>query len=98
MKTIQLFAAALVTLSGLPMLGQQADSSAQTAGSAAVPAEMRPVNGELVNKLDAKSAKAGDQVVVKTTESVKIADGMVIPKGSRLLGTVTCLLYTSRCV
>jgi len=89
MKTIQLFAAALVTFSGLPVLALQADSSAQAAGSASVLAEMRPVNGELVNKLDAKSAKAGDQVVVKTTESVKIADGMVIPKGSRLLGTVT---------
>jgi hypothetical protein len=89
MKTIQLFAAALVTFSGLPMLALQADASAQTAGSAAVTVEMRPVNGELVNKVDAKSAKAGDQVVVKTSESVKIADGVVIPKGSRLLGSVT---------
>jgi hypothetical protein len=97
MKTAQLFAAALVTLSGLAMLAQQADASAQQDASAAQASaqttsnvvEMRPVNGELVNKLDAKSAKAGDQVVVKTTESVKTADGVVIPKGSRLVGSVT---------
>ena len=89
MKTGQLFAGVLITLAGLPALALQADPSAQAAGSAAVTAEMRPVNGELVNKLDAKSAKAGDPVVVKTTETVKTADGVVIPKGSRLLGSVT---------
>jgi len=89
MKTAPIFVAALIMLSGLPMLAQQAGASAQTAGGANVSVEMRPVNGELVNKLDSKSAKAGDQVVVKTTESVKTADGVVIPKGSRLLGSVT---------
>jgi hypothetical protein len=51
--------------------------------------QMSPVNGELVGKLDSKSAKAGDQVVVKTTESAKTADGTVIPKGSKLVGHVT---------
>lgn len=63
--------------------------SGSTSGSAAAGAEMRPVNGELVGKLDSKSAKAGDQVVVKTTESTKTADGTVIPKGTRLVGHVT---------
>jgi hypothetical protein len=50
---------------------------------------MRPVNAELVGKLDSKSAKAGDQVLLKTTESMKAADGTVIPKGTRLVGHVT---------
>ena len=98
MKTTHFFAAAFVALSSLPVLAiragafTQQDASAQAAGSASGSAsvvEMRPVKGELVNKLDAKSAKAGDQVVVRTTESVKTGNGIEIPKGSRLVGTVT---------
>jgi len=64
-----------------------AKTSESDAASAAT--GMRPVSGELVGKLDAKSAKAGDLVVVKTTEAVKTADGTTIPKGSRLVGEVT---------
>ena len=59
---------------------------------AAVPetpaAEMSPVNGELVSKLDSKTAKTGDSVVVQTKASVKTADGTEIPKGSKLVGRV----------
>jgi hypothetical protein len=77
---------------GNPDSGQTAGSaqaaSPDAANSAAAPVEMRPVNGELVSKLDSKSAKAGDQVVVKTSEEVKTADGTVIPKGSKLVGHV----------
>jgi hypothetical protein len=53
------------------------------------PGDMRPVHGELVGKLDSKSAKAGDTVVVKTKETIKTADGTELPKGSRLVGHVT---------
>jgi hypothetical protein len=49
---------------------------------------MTPVNGELAGKLDTKSAKAGDPVVVKTSDAVKTADGTMIPKGSKLMGHV----------
>jgi hypothetical protein len=49
---------------------------------------MSPVNGELVSKLDSKTAKAGDSVVVQTKSSVKTADGTEIPKGSKLVGRV----------
>lgn len=58
-------------------------------GAGTAGAEMRPVNTELVGKLDSKTAKTGDQVVVKTTEATKTADGTVIPKGTRLVGHVT---------
>jgi hypothetical protein len=51
--------------------------------------EMRPVNGELESKLDAKSARPGDRVVFKTNEKMRTADGTEIPKGSRLVGHVT---------
>src|SRR5882757_1525217 len=50
---------------------------------------MSPVNGELVSKLDSKTAKAGDSVVIQTKSSVKTADGTEIPKGSKLMGHVT---------
>jgi hypothetical protein len=59
------------------------------AASPASPAvEMSPVSGELVSKLDSKTAKAGDSVVVQTKTSVNTADGTTIPKGSKLVGHV----------
>jgi hypothetical protein len=58
-------------------------SSASAAG-----AQMSPVNGELVNKLDSKTAKNGDSVVVQTKTTVKTPDGTEIPKGSKLVGHV----------
>jgi hypothetical protein len=47
------------------------------------------VSGELVNRLDSKSAKQGDSVVVKTDENLTISPGTEIPKGSKLVGRVT---------
>jgi len=67
-----------------------------TTNSAAAGEQMRPVNGELQSKLDSKSAKAGDEVVVKTTQSMTTADGTVIPKGSRLVGHVTTAVAHSK--
>jgi hypothetical protein len=49
---------------------------------------MSSVNCELVSKLDSKTAKTGDSVVVQTKSSVKTADGTEIPKGSKLVGHV----------
>jgi len=59
------------------------------AASAPGSADLKPVKTELVGKLDSKSAKAGDPVVVKTREAVTTASGTEIPKGSKLLGHVT---------
>lgn len=63
--------------------------NASTHASTDAAAEMRPVTGQLEGKLDSKTAKPGDKVFLKTTEKTKTADGMVIPKGSRLVGHVT---------
>jgi hypothetical protein len=52
------------------------------------PAAMSPVNGELLSKLDSKTAKTGDDFVVRTNSSIKIADGTEVPKGSKLVGHV----------
>jgi hypothetical protein len=51
--------------------------------------EMSPVTGELDGKLDSKTAKVGDRVVLKTMDKVQASDGTVIPRGSRLVGHVT---------
>jgi hypothetical protein len=59
-------------------------------------AEMRPLTGELMGKLDSKSAKVGQPVVLRTTQKLKTADGFVIPKGSRLIGHVTEVQAHSR--
>jgi hypothetical protein len=66
--------------------------SATPSSAAANPAisaiEMSPVKGELVSKLDSKTAKTGDSVVVQTKAPAKTADGAEIPKGSKLIGHV----------
>jgi hypothetical protein len=41
-----------------------------------------------MSKLDSKTAKTGDSVVVQTKAPVKTADGTEIPKGSKLVGHV----------
>ncbi len=71
--------------------GASAQGSARGSanGSASGPAQMTPVNGELVGKLDSKTAKTGDPVVMKTTQKARTVDGAEIPKGSRLIGHVT---------
>jgi hypothetical protein len=79
--------------------GAQGLAAANTSGSGSAPvsargsfadaASMQPVNTELVGKLDSKTARAGDPVVVKTIGKTRTADGMVIPKGTRLIGRVT---------
>jgi hypothetical protein len=46
------------------------------------------INGELQNAVDVKNARVGDEVVLKTTQSIKQNGEIVIPKGTRLLGRV----------
>jgi len=67
--------------------GDRADASAYSEGAAS--AELRPVKGELENRLDSKTAKPGDKVILKTREKMRTSDGTEIPKGSRLIGHVT---------
>jgi hypothetical protein len=103
MKPGTTLTATLFVFASLPLLAQQpppanAPNSAtpqqttQPASPAAAPdtpaAPMSPVNGELVSKLDSKTAKTGDSVVVQTRSSIKTADGTEIPKGSKLIGHI----------
>ncbi|HKP45765.1 MAG TPA: hypothetical protein VJT50_04135 [Pyrinomonadaceae bacterium] len=47
------------------------------------------VAGELQSTLDARRAKVGDQVVLRTTQAIKSNGRTVVSKGSRLIGHVT---------
>jgi hypothetical protein len=64
-----------------PSNTEPAPPNGQAAGPETSAVEMSPVNGELVSKLDSKTAKTGDSVVVQTKASVKTADGTEIPQG-----------------
>ena len=68
--------------------GAEAATPSPSANPAAPAIELRPINGELVSKLDSKTAKTGDSVVVETKSPAKTADGTEIPKGSKLVGHV----------
>ena len=67
---------------------QQSASAAAAHAYSLVVSEMRAVSGELDGKLNSQSAKAGDQVMVKTTHTMMTADGTEVPKGSRVVGHV----------
>lgn len=69
--------------------GHLSTSTASSANGAYPAEDMRTVSGELANKLDTKTARVGDPVVLKTSQKMKTADGTVIPKGTRLVGHVT---------
>lgn len=94
------FLATLATPAQQPSIKRPADlritNSAPEQPAVAVPnradttrVELRSVPGKLVDKLDTKSTQTGEALVIKTTEKATTADGMVIPKGSRLTGHVT---------
>ena len=67
----------------------QAQQNAANMQARASADQLKPVTGELVSKLDSKSAKQGDSVVVKTSEDLKFPGGAEIPRGSKLVGHVT---------
>ena len=101
MKTASLLAIALAAVS-TPLMAQQEGVDAPQKevyapqghmdfgdASASHAWEMSTVTCELENKLDSKTAKLGDRVVLKTNDKVQTADGTVIPRGTRLVGHIT---------
>ena len=75
-----------------PPAGTDATGQASTAAARETPAvAMSPVSGELESALDSKTAKTGDNIVVRTKAEVKTADGTEIPKGSKLMGHVVAV-------
>ena len=75
----------------------QASGEASSQTSAAINARDKSINldsgtrlaGELQSTIDARKAKVGDQVVLKTTQAIKSQGRTVVSKGSRLIGHIT---------
>ena len=98
-KTI--LAASLALVCGLVVNAQTANTGARGEAinqtSAAAKAGNKSVNldsgtrvtGELQSAIDARKAKVGDQVVLRTTQAIKSQGRTVVNKGSRLIGHVT---------
>jgi hypothetical protein len=93
--------AGLSLVCGLAVNAQTANTSARGEASnqtsSAASARNRSINldvgtrlaGELQSTIDARKAKVGDQVVLKTTQAIKSQGRTVVGKGSRLIGQVT---------
>jgi hypothetical protein len=98
MKRILLIISLAIAMTGVA-LAQTAETRGRTSASNTTSASKqgRQVNlqsgtqlaAQLENTLDARHAKAGDRVVMKTTQAVRQNGQVVVPKGSRLTGHVT---------
>ncbi|MBA2703621.1 MAG: hypothetical protein H0U60_07195 [Blastocatellia bacterium] len=98
-KTI--LSACLTLVCGLAVNAQTANTTARGEASNQTSAAARAANksinldsgtrlaGELQSTIDARKAKVGDQVVLKTTQAIKSQGRTVVSKGSRLVGHVT---------
>lgn len=72
--------------------GVQAQGNASTPGRGERHASVGPnamLNAVLSGSLDSKQARTGDPVTAETAEPLRAADGVRIPKGTKLLGRVT---------
>ncbi|HKZ76702.1 MAG TPA: hypothetical protein VJ124_00155 [Pyrinomonadaceae bacterium] len=99
MKTT--FFAAVLTLScALATPAQQAETQSTASGSNQTSAVTRPADSisiesgtrlaaELQKSIDTRNARVGDQVVLKTTESLKSEGRTIVNKGARLIGHIT---------
>jgi len=66
-----------------------AQSSLQPGHAAASIASMTSVQSELTSKVDSKNATVGQEVIAKTRQTARLADGTTLPKGTKLVGHIT---------
>lgn len=64
-------------------------AAAQTEPGAVTLPSGTAVNAELNSSVDSKKAKVGDKVEAHTTEEIKYAGRIIVPKGAKLEGHVT---------
>ncbi len=96
-----LLSISLTLVCGFALNAQTAKTNASGAVSSQTSAAARAANksvnldsgtrlaGELQSTIDARKAKVGDRVVLKTTQAIKAQGRTVVGKGSRLVGHVT---------
>jgi hypothetical protein len=105
MKKLLLAILLTVAAAGLA-IGQQAETrgSARANSDTSIRKQGRQVDlqsgtqlaAQLENSLDAKRAKPGDRVVLRTVSAVKQNGKVVVPKGAQLIGHVTDVQQQSR--
>src|SRR5712691_6921510 len=105
MKKILLTISLTVAMAGVA-LAQTAETRGRTSASNTTSASKQgqqlnlqsgtQLTAQLENTLDARHAKAGDRVVLKTTQAVRQNGEVVVPKGSRLIGHVTDVQQRTR--
>lgn len=72
-----------------PEIKDAARSPDGTTSSRSILSSGTSVEGELQSTIDVKKARVGDEVMLKTTKSIKQNGQTVVPKGSKLIGRVT---------
>jgi len=98
MKRFVLAVLLSIALAGLAV-GQKAESrgNASAGSNASASKQGRQIDlqsgtqlsAQLENTLDARHAKPGDRVVMKTTQALKQDGRVIVPKGAQLIGHVT---------
>ena len=76
--------------------GRASNQTSAAAGKALQLDSGTRLAGELQNTIDVRKAQVGDQVLLKTTQSIKSGGHTVVPKGSRLVGHVTEVAQKSK--
>lgn len=92
-KTLALVAVALsAALAGgqTTQAGGGEYAAAQTDNSTSAQAATQ-IPAELAKTLDSKNAKVGEEIVAKTVQDTRLADGTTLPKGTKLMGHVTAV-------
>lgn len=77
-----IFAAGVVFLFSIFSFGQGSDRGSALASGASLSAELQ-------STVDVKKSKVGDQVILKTTKTIKQRGETIIPKGTNLIGRIT---------
>jgi hypothetical protein len=78
-------------LAGKQAQGANVDKTTEKSDSGATSlAAGTAISAELLNSLDSKKLKAGDEVKARTTDALKSADGRtILPRGAQLTGYIT---------
>lgn len=73
---------------GPPVLTTLAQAENRPVNDPAGASQLVAAQAELQHALDAKTAKQGDTVMARLTESVQIADGTKLPRNTQLIGHI----------
>lgn len=77
-------------------VNQTAGTAAQAGQASAQANQATQLSAELTKSIDTRHAKVGDKVLARTTRTAHLADGIKLPRGTRLVGHVTRVHARSR--